>query len=115
MSTEDPRVIQLQERLALLKKLPEDFRDLEPGSYLWQVFWKEYPDQQEAMAKWSYGPVTCLEGYTALTDIVEQIGHFDEAGYSFIEVDEPKLLGFNSILSHLGYNCRLRLRKENEH
>lgn len=32
--------------------LPDDFRELIPGSNLWIRFWKKYPDRQDDMLIW---------------------------------------------------------------
>lgn len=32
--------------------LPEDYRDIEPGTKLWARYWKEFPEKQDEMLKW---------------------------------------------------------------
>ena len=34
------------------KRLPLDFRELDPGTSRWMSYWKVYPEKQEEMLKW---------------------------------------------------------------
>ena len=38
-----------------VKPLPRDFRKLEPGTYKWGQYWREYPEKQEEMLRWKEG------------------------------------------------------------
>ena len=109
---ENVQVIALQQRLQALQSLPNDFRDLEPGTFLWMFWWNEYPESQEMMAKWAHGPVTQLAPFSDLYDLVDAIEEAERQRCSFIETENTSLLSFNKVLSFFSYNCRLRLRKE---
>jgi hypothetical protein len=109
---EDPQVIALQRRLQLLRQLPGDFRDLEPGSPLWMIWWNEYPGSQEMMAKWAHGPAVQLTSFDNLYDLVDTIEDAERQGCSFIETANAALLSFNKVLSFFSYNCRFRFLKE---
>ena len=109
---ENAQVIALQQRLQALQSLPNDFRDLEPGTFLWMFWWNEYPKSQEMMAKWAHGPIAQLAPFDNLYDLVDAIEEAERQGYSFIETANVALLGFNKVLSFFSYSCRLRLRKE---
>ncbi len=38
-----------------MRRLPRDFRELEPGTYRWKSYWKMYPEKQEEMLRWKEG------------------------------------------------------------
>ena len=111
---ENVQVIALQQRLQALQSLPNDFRDLEPGTFLWMFWWNEYPESQEMMAKWAHGPVTQLAPFDNLYDLVDAIEEAERQGCSFIEATNAALLSFNKVLSSLSYNCRFRFPKEKQ-
>ena len=111
---EDARVKSLQQHLQMLQQLPNDFRDLEPGTPLWMFWWNEYPESQEMMAKWAHGPVTQLAPFSDLYDLVDAIEEAERQRCSFIETTNAALLSFNKVLSSLSYNCRFRFPKEKQ-
>jgi len=108
---EDPQITALQRRLQLLRQLPADFRDLEPSSPSWMLWWNEYPMSQEMMAKWAHGPVTQLTSFDNFYDLVDAIEEAEKQGCSFIETTDAALLGLNKVLSFFSYNCRLRFQQ----
>lgn len=121
----------LKRKIKLLKRLPKDFRDLDPGSRDWEAF-ADITDRRKEMEDWANGPTLCLkEPNTAEKMILENIVwhiNLDDIldmntnWYTVIEhacilkcswiylPDETfdVVAALNVILSRFGYNCRVR-------
>lgn len=122
----------LKRKIALLKRLPKDFRDLVPGTIEWEAL-ADASDRRKEMEAWAAGPVLCVGtlvdedrrfferagheiGYTTSMGLSHEswIPLVQAAGngkYSWMYLpDEDKVFvsALNVLLSRFGYNVRAR-------
>lgn len=124
-AVEQQTASQLRQAIKLLKRLPNDFRDITPGSPDWEKF-ADITNRRKEMEKWANGPVLCLkEPNTAETMVLGQykliyivgsdlqlvLKYALEQGCSWIYLpdEEPKVIAaLNVLLSRFKYSCRVR-------
>ena len=130
-AVEQQTVRSLKRQIKLLKRLPNDFRDISPGSSDWEAF-AEATGRRKEMEKWAAGPVLCLKEPNAAEKMVlvnvnvigdrftnTSLAFSDwcviniavDNGYSWIYLpdEEPQVIAaLNVILSRFEYNCRVR-------
>ncbi len=118
---------ELKRQIALLKRLPKDFRDLDPGSPDWEAF-AEITARRKEMEAWAAGPMYVfrpfnsheamvfkneviqsvllwpLEGFKVL-----QAMSFCKASWLYLPDEELKvIIALNLVLSRCGVNFRAR-------
>ncbi len=126
---EQETVRSLKQKIKLLKRLPKDFRDIDPGSSAWEAFAK-VTNRRKEMEKWAAGPVLCFgEPNEAEKMILSTIRHFaggltfckadwfillsacenDKIVWIYLPDETPEVVtALNVLLSRFEYNCRVR-------
>ena len=120
----------LKKQIALLRRLPKDFRDMSPGSPDWEAF-ADITGRRKEMEAWSSGPVLCLaepnkEELLVLgkENVRLFVGEWNftkdwygllqaakQQNYSWLYLPEEELIvitSLNVLLSRFEYNVRAR-------
>lgn len=128
---EQQEVRKLRRQIKLLKRLPEDFRDIDPGSPDWEAF-AEATGRRKEMEAWSNGPIYCFAEPNKLEQLVfgqqeirqlaisqwpwnglavlTHIEH-NKGSWFYLPDEEPKVVSaLNILLSRLEYKFRARGR-----
>jgi len=132
--TEQQERKRLLRQIAILKRLPNDFRDIDPGSNAWEAF-ADITNRRKEMTDWSNGPVIYFgelnkgeemilgrpnrlikvigvnhSGLTELNHIeIFQLTKRTEASWLYLPDEESSVIeALNVLFSRFGYNVRAR-------
>jgi len=126
----------LLRQIALMKRLPNDFRDIDPGSPDWENF-ADITDRRKEMTAWSNGPVIYFaelnegekmilgrpnklihydgrfgnesDGRQNWQPIINTANFVDKASWLYLPDEEgPVIEALNVLFSRFGYSIRAR-------
>lgn len=80
----------LEKQIKQLKMLPDDFRDIEIGSRMWQLYRTEFPKQRAIMETWQTGGILCYESLEPKEFEILNFGR--EANDRVVRIDPLKML-----------------------